>query len=353
MKRRETRAVKVGNVIIGGGFPISIQSMTNTKTKDANSTIKQILALEKAGCEIIRVAVLDNEDALAIREIKRAIHIPLVADIHFDYRLALTAIASGVDKVRINPGNIGNIEHTKAVVGACKVKNIPIRIGINAGSLEKEILKDAKAVTPEMMIESAWRHVHILEELDFTDIILSFKASDVLLTIDTYMLAAEKFTYPLHLGLTEAGPLSSGAIKSAAAMAPLLYAGIGDTLRISISGNPVEEIDIAKILLNSFYPRNDTPTLISCPTCGRIQYDMLPIVTEIEAFLKDISYDVTVAIMGCAVNGPQEASRADIGVAGGKDEAILFRKGRVVKKIPQSEIVSELKKEIIAFKKQV
>ena len=350
MERKLTKAVKVGNFIIGNGFPITIQSMTNTKTKDVDATVKQILKLEDMGCEIIRVAVLDYEDALAIKEIKQQIHIPLVADIHFDYKLALQAIESGVDKIRINPGNIGNEENTKKVVLACKEKGIPIRIGINAGSLEKDLIKDTNIVTPEMMIASAKRHVEILEKLDFYDIILSFKSSDVLLTINTYLEAAKQFDYPLHLGLTEAGPLLNSATKSSAAMGTLLYHGIGDTIRISISGDPYEEIVVGKQLVNSFYERSDTPTLISCPTCGRTQYDILPIVDEINEFLQTIHSNITVAIMGCAVNGPQEASRADIGVAGGINEAILFRQGKVMRKIPQEEIVEELKKEILNWK---
>ena len=350
MDRKLTKAVKVGNLIIGNGFPITIQSMTNTKTKDVEATVKQILKLEEMGCEIIRVAVLDSDDALAIKEIKREIHIPLVADIHFDYKLALQSIESGVDKIRINPGNIGNEENTRKVVLACKEKNIPIRIGINAGSLEKDLIKDTNIVTPEMMIRSAKRHVEILEKLDFNDIILSFKSSDVLLTINTYLEAAKQFDYPLHLGLTEAGPLLNSATKSSAAMGTLLYQGIGDTIRISISGDPYEEITVGKQLVNSFYQRSDTPTLISCPTCGRTQYDILPIVDEINEFLKNIHTNITVAIMGCAVNGPQEASRADIGIAGGVHEAMLFRKGKIIRKLPQEEIITELKKEILNWK---
>jgi len=350
MERKTTKAVKVGNVVVGNGFPISIQSMTNTKTKDVQASVAQILQLEEAGCEIVRLAVLDKEDAYALRDIKKLIHIPLVADIHFDYKLALISIESGADKIRINPGNIGNAENVKKVVLACKEKGIPIRIGINSGSIEKDILKDASEVSVDMMIESAKRHVKILEDLDFYDIVLSFKASDVILTIETCLQASKIFSYPLHLGLTEAGPLVNSAIKSSAALAPLLYQGIGDTIRISISSNPVEEIDIAKRLLNSFQARLDTPTLISCPTCGRIQYDMLPIVEEIEVFLKSIRSNIVVAIMGCAVNGPQEASRADIGVAGGKEEALLFKRGKVIKKIPQENLVEELKKEILKWK---
>ena len=350
MKRLRTKAVKVGDLIIGNGFPISIQSMTNTKTKDVQETVKQIHELEYAGCEIIRVAVLDYEDAVALKDIKSQIHIPIVADIHFDYKLALQAISSGVDKIRINPGNIGNIENTKKVVVACQEKTIPIRVGINAGSIEKDILGNSLIVTPEMMIESAKRHVRILEDLNFRDIILSFKSSDVLLTIDTYIEASKIFPYPLHLGLTEAGPLVNSAIKSSATLGSLLYQGIGDTIRISISGNPLEEIDVAKKLLSSFYPRFDTPTLISCPTCGRTQFDILPIINDVELMLSKLKTNITVAIMGCAVNGPQEASRADIGIAGGINEAILFKKGKIVKKVPQKDILKELEHEIVNWK---
>lgn len=345
--RLTTRPVKVGPYTLGSLNQVILQSMTNTKTKDVEATVHQIKSLLSNGCQIVRLAVLDLEDAHAIKEIKKEIFAPLVADIHFNYQLALAAIEAGVDKIRINPGNLGNKEHVRAVVSACKAKNIPIRIGVNSGSLEASILAKYGEPTPEAMIESAHLHLDILKELDFHDVVLSFKASDVRLTIDTYRLAAQTFEYPLHLGVTEAGPLLSSAIKSSAALGTLLYEGIGDTMRISVSDDPVEEMRIAKQLLKSFGLMDDVPDLISCPTCGRLQYDMLPYVKEIESFLAGLQTNISVAIMGCAVNGPQEASRADIGVAGGKEEALLFRKGKVIKKVPQAQLVETLKSEIM------
>ncbi len=345
--RTTTRPVKVGPYTIGSLNQVILQSMTNTKTKDVESTVFQIKQLLSNGCQIVRLAILDMEDALAIKEIKKEIFAPLVADIHFNYQLALAAIESGVDKIRINPGNLGNKEHVALVVEACKKRKIPIRIGVNSGSLEANILSKYGKPTPEAMIESAHLHLNILKELDFHDVILSFKASDVRLTIDTYRLAAKTFEYPLHLGVTEAGPLLPSAIKSSAALGTLLYEGIGDTMRISVSDDPVEEMKIAKLLLKAFDLIDDVPDLVSCPTCGRLQYNMLPYVKEIETFLSGLKTDIQVAIMGCAVNGPQEASRADIGIAGGKEEALLFKKGKVVKKVPQALLVETLKAEIL------
>ena len=345
--RTTTRPVKVGPYTIGSLNQVILQSMTNTKTKDVESTVFQIKQLLSNGCQIVRLAILDMEDALAIKEIKKEIFAPLVADIHFNYQLALAAIESGVDKIRINPGNLGNKEHVALVVEACKKRKIPIRIGVNSGSLDANILSKYGKPTPEAMIESAHLHLNILKELDFHDVILSFKASDVRLTIDTYRLAAKTFEYPLHLGVTEAGPLLPSAIKSSAALGTLLYEGIGDTMRISVSDDPVEEMKIAKLLLKAFDLIDDVPDLVSCPTCGRLQYNMLPYVKEIETFLSGLKTDIQVAIMGCAVNGPQEASRADIGIAGGKEEALLFKKGKVVKKVPQALLVETLKAEIL------
>lgn len=349
MQRTQTRPVMIKNLQIGGQNKVSIQSMTNTKTKDVEATIRQIRSLESAGCEIVRLAVFDEEDAYAIKEIVKEVKVPLVADIHFNHRLALIAIEAGIHKIRLNPGNIGSDENVKAVAEACKAKRIPIRIGINSGSLEKEILAKYGKPTAPAMIESARRHVDLLTNHDFHDIVLSFKSSDVPLTIEAYRLAAETFPYPLHLGVTEAGTMLSSAIKSSAALGALLMDGIGDTLRISVSDDPVEEMKIAKQLLKSFSLYDKTANLIACPTCGRIQYDMLPIVKEVEAYLNTINSDVTVAVMGCAVNGPQEAKRADIGVAGGVKEALLFRKGVYVRSVPQEEIVNELKKEVESF----
>lgn len=341
MKRIETRPVSVGGVQIGGQDHVVIQSMTNTKTKDVQATVEQISKLEDAGCEIIRVAILDMEDAKAVKQIKEQIHIPLVCDIHFNPDFALEAIRSGTDKIRLNPGNIEDEDKIKEIVRLCKERHVPIRIGINAGSLNKKYKHSEEA-----MIESAKDHLRILESLDFHDICLSFKSSDPLECIKAYKLAAETFPYPLHLGVTEAGGLLNSTIKSSLALGNLLLDGIGDTIRISISDDPIEEIRVAKKLLRACGLRRNVANLISCPTCGRIQYDMLPIVKEMEAYLDTVDKDISVAIMGCPVNGPQEASRADIGVAGGKDQAILFKKGQIVRSIPQDEIISVLKQEI-------
>ena len=346
MLREETRSVQVGNLTIGGNNHVVIQSMCNTKTKNVEATIKQINALEQAGCELVRVAVFDKEDAYAIKEIKKGIHIPLVADIHFDYKLALIAIESGIDKVRINPGNIGSIEKVKAVVDACKEKHIPIRIGVNGGSLEKDILEKYGEPTPEGMVESAMKHVKILEDLDFHDIVISLKSSNTMLTIKAYELASKTFPYPLHVGVTEAGTALGGTIKSALGIGTLLYEGIGNTIRVSLSDDPVEEIKVAKILLKELGLLKGVPTLVSCPTCGRIQYDLIPIAKEMEDFLKDIHLDITVAIMGCAVNGPGEARHADIGIAGGVGEGLLIKHGEIVKRVKQEDMVQTLKDEI-------
>lgn len=347
MKRTQTRKIMVGNVAIGGQDKVVIQSMCNTKTKDIEATVKQILALEKIGCEIIRVACLDKEDAKAIREIKKQIHIPIVADIHFDYLIALEAIEAGVDKIRINPGNIGSEESVKAVVEACKKYKIPIRIGVNAGSLEKELLARDGKPTAKAMVESAKKHIEILEKLDFYDYAISLKASNLDLCIESYREAAKEFNCPLHLGITEAGTEFSGTIKSSIGLGILLREGIGDTIRVSLSDDPIKEIKVAKEILKdcNLYPK--LPTLIACPTCGRTQIDLIPIAKEIEAFLQTIEANITVAVMGCAVNGPGEAKEADIGIAGGVGEGLLFKKGEIIRKIKQQDMVEELKKEII------
>ena len=344
MKRTETRPINVGGIQIGGQNKVIIQSMTNTKTKDVDATVKQILALENVGCEIIRVAVLDMEDAKAVQEIKKQIHIPLVCDIHFNGDFAIQSIKSGCDKVRLNPGNLENEEKIKEVVNLCKENHVPIRIGINGGSLNKKYEHCEQA-----FIESAKDHLRILEAMDFHDVCLSFKSSDPLECIKTYELAAKTFPYPLHLGVTEAGGLINSTIKSSVALGNLLMNGIGDTIRISISDDPVEEVKVAKKLLRTVGLRNDIPNLISCPTCGRIQYDMLPIVKQMEEYLETINKNINVAIMGCPVNGPTEAARADIGVAGAKNSAILFKKGQIVKTIPQDKIIEVLKQEIEAY----
>ena len=345
-KRNETRNIKVGNVNIGGNTEVSIQSMTNTKTKNVEATVKQILELEQAGCQIIRVACLDLEDAEAIKEIKKQIHLPIVADIHFDYKIALKAIEAGVDKVRINPGNIGDKDKVRQVVEACKKNNIPIRIGVNAGSLEKDLLIDGKP-TAKAMVESARRHVQILEELEFYDICISLKASDLDLCIDAYREAAKAFSYPLHLGITEAGTAFSGTIKSSIGLGIMLKEAIGNTIRVSLSDDPVEEIKVAKEILKNCGLYNNSPTLIACPTCGRTQIDLIPIAKEVEEFLNTLNSNITVAVMGCAVNGPGEARNADIGIAGGINEGLLFKKGEIIKKVPQKEIVNVLKEEIL------
>ena len=347
MDRTNTRAIKVGNVQIGNQNKVVIQSMCNTKTKDIKATVKQILDLEKAGCEIIRVACLDLEDAKAIKSIKQQIHIPIVADIHFDYKIALEAIDSGVDKVRINPGNIGSKEKVKAVVDKCKQNNIPIRIGVNAGSLERDLLDKYQRPTPEAMVESAKRHVKILEELDFFDIAISLKASDLDLCIKAYEMASKEFKYPMHLGITEAGTEFSGTIKSSIGLGILLKQGIGDTLRVSLSDDPIKEIKVAKEILKDCNLYKNNPTLISCPTCGRTQIDLIPMAKEIEEFLQGLNSNIKVAVMGCVVNGPGEAREADIGIAGGIREGILFKKGQIIKKVPQEKIVETLKEEIL------
>ena len=352
-KRTETRKIMVGNIQIGGQNRVVIQSMCNTKTKDIVSTVNQILELENAGCEIIRVACLDLEDAKAIKEIKRLIHIPIVADIHFDYKIALEAIKSGVDKVRINPGNIGSEDKVRAVVEACKERNIPIRIGVNAGSLEKDLLeKYGGKPTAQAMVESAKRHIDILEKLNFFDICLSLKASDLDLCISAYEEAAKTFGYPLHIGITEAGTEFSGTIKSSIGLGVLLREGIGDTLRVSLCDDPVKEIKVGKEILKDCNLYNKSPKLVSCPTCGRTQINLIPIAKEIEDFLQEIEADITVAVMGCAVNGPGEARNADIGIAGGIKEGVLFKKGEIIKKIPQDEIIQVLEREIIEMIKQ-
>ena len=347
MKRNETRSFKVGNLTLGGNDDVIIQSMTNTKTKDIKATIRQIHELEQAGCQIVRMAVFDKEDAYAIQEIKKQVHVPLVADIHFDYKLALIAIESGIDKIRINPGTIGDIEKTKAVVKACKEKHIPIRIGVNSGSLEKDILEKYGKPTAQGMIESAQKHIDILESLDFHDYCISLKSSNTMLTIEAYTLASETFDCPLHLGVTEAGTKLGGTVKSALGIGTLLYNGIGNTIRVSLSDNPVEEIKVAKTLLKELDLITHVPTLVSCPTCGRIQYDLIPVAKEIEDFLNNIQSDITVAIMGCAVNGPGEARNADIGIAGGVKEGLLFKKGKIICKVKQKDMVKTLKEEIL------
>ncbi len=349
-KRINTKPIMVGNVQVGGNDKVIIQSMTTTKTHDVTSTVKQIKRLEEAGCEIVRVACPTTKDAQSIVEIKKQVNVPIVADIHFDYKIALEAIAAGVDKIRINPGNIGREENLIKVVKACKENNVPIRIGVNAGSLEKEILKRNGYPTAQGMLESAKYHVKLLEDLDFHDIIISLKSSDVKMAIDAYLMAAKVFDYPLHLGITEAGTAFGGTIKSSIGLGTLLYFDIGSTIRVSLSEDPVEEIKVAKEILKNFGLVN-MPMLISCPTCGRIEVDMLPIAKELEEFLQGLKVPIKVSLLGCAVNGPGEAKEADIGIACGKNEGLLFKKGEIVGMYKEDEILQVLKDEILIMEK--
>lgn len=347
MNRLETRLVKIGNTSIGHSNNVKIQSMCNIKTSKFEEVIKQILELEKLGCDIIRVSVMDDSDALAIKEIKKAIHIPLVADIHFDYRLALKAIENGVDKIRINPGNIGNIENVKKVVDACKEKHIPIRIGVNSGSLDKSIHDYSTHYTANALVESAKKHVKILEDLDFHDIVISLKGSDVLTTIKAYEIASETFPYPLHLGITEAGTKEIGIIRSVSGLAPLLLKGIGDTIRISLSADPKEEVIAAKRMLHDLGLYPNYPTLVACPTCGRTRVNVPGVADKVLKMLEEINKPITVAVMGCVVNGPGEAKNADIGIAGGNGEWILFKKGQVIATLKNDDdAIERLKIEI-------
>lgn len=350
MKRTETLKVHVKDLAIGGNNHVVIQSMCNIKTEKADEVITQIRQLESLGCELIRVSCIDMNDAKAIKTIVQNIHIPLVADIHFDYKLALACIEAGANKIRLNPGNIGKKENVEKVVEACKKYHVPIRIGINGGSLEKDIHEKYGKPTAQGMVESAMRHVKILEEHDFYNTVLSFKSSDPLLCIEAYRLASETFPYPLHLGVTEAGTALTSAIKSSLALGNLLLDGIGNTIRISVNGDPGQEIIMAKELLKDCHLIHHVPNLIACPTCGRTQWNMEPVVNEMEDYLKTVHKNVTVAIMGCAVNGPGEAKHADIAIAGGKNEGLLIKKGEIIEKIPQDQMVQRLKQEIDAFK---
>ncbi len=341
-----TKQITVGGVALGGGAPVTIQSMCNTKTEDAAATAAQIRALEDAGCEIVRVTVPTMEAARAISAIKERISIPLVADIHFDHRLAVEAAVRGADKIRINPGNIGGEENIKAVVDACRARRIPIRVGVNGGSLEKALLAKYGKVTPEALVESAMGHIRLLEKFDFTDICVSVKSSDVPLNMAAYRLLHERVDYPLHLGVTEAGTPSMGLIKSAIGIGGLLCEGIGDTIRVSLTADPVEEVYAARRILQACGIRRSGVNLVSCPTCGRTGYNMIPIAEELEKRLAGCSKKITVAVMGCVVNGPGEASAADIGIAGGEGEGLIFRKGKVLYKVPQEKLVDALLKEI-------
>ena len=337
-----TRQIFVGGVPIGGGAPVTIQSMTNTRTDDVAATVAQIRRLAAAGCQIVRVAVPDLAAAKAVGAIKEQIDIPLVVDIHFDYRLALECVAAGCDKVRINPGNIGGEDRVRQVADACRQKGIPIRIGVNGGSLEKPILARYGGVTPEALVESAFGHIKLLEKFDFTDICVSLKSSSVPVTMAAYRLMSEKSDYPLHLGVTETGTPRMGILKSAVGIGGLLALGIGDTMRVSLSADPVEEVYAARDILKAAGVRKDGPELVACPTCGRTRINLIGLANEVEERLKSVDKPITVAVMGCAVNGPGEASAADVGIAGGVGEGLLFRKGEIVKKVPQESLVDEL-----------
>ena len=344
--REETRAVFVGGVQIGGQNDVVIQSMTTTDTRDVDATLRQIERLAEVGCQIVRLAVINEDAAKAIKDIKKRSPLPLIADIHFDYKLALTALESGIDKIRINPGNIGSMEKVKKVVDACQERKIPIRIGVNSGSIEKEILEKYGHPTAEGLVESAMKHVEILEAFNFQDIVVSLKASNVPMMIKAYHLMADKRNYPLHVGVTEAGTIFAGSIKSAIGIGSVLSSGIGDTIRVSLTGDSTEEIKVAKEILKSLEIRTNGPEMISCPTCGRAQIDLITLANKVENIIQQIDQPIKVAVMGCAVNGPGEAREADVGVAGGHGEGLIFRHGEIVRKIKEDQLFEELIKEI-------
>ena len=350
MYRDETKVVNIGNVAIGGGNPIAIQSMTNVKTEDVEACVAQILKLEEAGCEIIRCTVPNEAAAKAIAKIKKQIHIPLVADIHFDYKMAIAAMENGADKIRINPGNIGSIDKVKAVVDVAKERNIPIRVGVNSGSLEKELVAKYNGVTAEGIVESALDKVHIIEDLGYDNMVISIKSSDVMMCVRAHELLAGRTVYPLHVGITESGTLTSGNIKSAVGLGIILNQGIGDTIRVSLTGDPVEEIKSAKLILRTLGLRKGGIEVVSCPTCGRTKIDLIGLANKVENMVSGIPLDIKVAVMGCAVNGPGEAKEADIGIAGGDGEGLLIKKGEIVRKMPESELLDALKEELLNWK---
>ena len=347
MYREHTKTIKIGNQVIGGGHPVLIQSMTNTKTEDVAATVAQILTLEKAGCQIIRCAVPTMEAARALGEIKKQIHIPLVADIHFDYKLAIAAMENGADKIRINPGNIGSRERIQAVVDVAKERQIPIRVGVNSGSLEKELVEKYHGVTAEGLVESAPDKVKIIEDMGYDQLVISIKSSDVLMCAKAHELIAQKTDYPLHVGITEAGTLFSGNIKSAVGLGIILYQGIGDTIRVSLTGDPSEEVKSAKRILKTLGLRNGGIEVVSCPTCGRTQIDLIGLANKVEDMVQDIPLDIKVAVMGCVVNGPGEAKEADIGIAGGKGVGLLIKKGEIIKKVPEDQLLETLRDELL------
>ena len=347
MYREHTKTIKIGNQVIGGGHPVLIQSMTNTKTEDVAATVAQILTLEKAGCQIIRCAVPTMEAARALGEIKKQIHIPLVADIHFDYKLAIAAMENGADKIRINPGNIGSRERIQAVVDVAKEFQIPIRVGVKSGSLEKELVEKYHGVTAEGLVESALDKVKIIEDMGYDQLVISIKSSDVLMCAKAHELIAQKTDYPLHVGITEAGTLFSGNIKSAVGLGIILYQGIGDTIRVSLTGDPSEEVKSAKRILKTLGLRNGGIEVVSCPTCGRTQIDLIGLANKVEDMVQDIPLDIKVAVMGCVVNGPGEAKEADIGIAGGKGVGLLIKKGEIIKKVPEDQLLETLRDELL------
>lgn len=351
MLRVKTKEIKIGSVIIGGNHPVAIQSMTNTRTDDVPATVSQILELEAAGCEIIRCAVPDMEAAKALKEIKKQIHIPLVADIHFDYRLAIASIENGADKIRINPGNIGSQERLRAVVEKAKEYQVPIRVGVNSGSLEKHLIEKYQGVTAQGIVESALDKVRMIEEMGYDNLVVSIKSSDVLMCVKAHELIANSCPYPLHVGITEAGTLYSGNIKSSVGLGIILYEGIGNTIRVSLTGAPAEEIKTAKLILKTIGLRKGGIEVVSCPTCGRTQIDLIGLANQVEDLVADIPLDIKVAVMGCVVNGPGEAKEADIGIAGGIGEGLLIKKGEIVKKVKEEELLETLRQELLNWKR--
>ena len=350
MYRDETKVIHIGDRVIGGGNPVLIQSMTNVPTEDVEACVEQILRLEAAGCEIIRCTVPNEAAAKALAEIKKRIHIPLVADIHFDYKMAIAAMENGADKIRINPGNIGGREKLEAVVAVAKEKNIPIRVGVNSGSLEKELVEKYGGVTAQGIVESALDKVRMIEECGYDNIVISIKSSDVLMCVEAHKMLAGKTVYPLHVGITESGTVLSGNIKSSIGLGIILHEGIGDTIRVSLTGDPVEEIKSAKLILRTLGLRKGGIEVVSCPTCGRTKIDLIGLANQVEKMVADIPLDIKVAVMGCAVNGPGEAKEADIGIAGGIGEGLLIKKGEIIKKVPESELLSTLREELLNWK---
>ena len=351
MRREQTKVIQIGNRKIGGGNPIAIQSMTNTKTEDVQATVAQILALEASGCEIIRCAVPTMEAAKALAEIKKQIHIPLVADIHFDYKLAIAAIENGADKIRINPGNIGDISRVKAVVEKAKEYNVPIRVGVNSGSLEKELVEKYGGVTAEGIVESALDKVHLIENMGYDKLVVSIKSSDVLMCVKAHELISEQCDYPRQIGITESGTVLSGNIKSSVGLGIMLYQGLGDTIRVSLTGDPLEEIKSAKLILKTLGLRKGGIEVVSCPTCGRTKIDLIGLANQVENMVADIPLDIKVAVMGCVVNGPGEAKEADIGIAGGVGEGLLIKKGEIIKKVKEEELLETLRQELLNWER--